>query len=54
LSQFFTGRKAIKRPTWVRGGMVCLESTSAQDEKITEPAANYLYFRNGVLDSIQN
>jgi transcriptional regulator with XRE-family HTH domain len=37
---FSDGRKAIKRLAWVRGGMVCLESTSATHEKITEPVQN--------------
>lgn len=39
---FANGRKAIKRLAWVRGGMVCLESTSAQHEKITEPMENVI------------
>ena len=39
---FADGRKAIKRLAWVRGGMVCLESTSANHEKITEPAENII------------
>ena len=37
---FTDGRKAFKRLAWVRDGMVCLESISAQYEKITEPVEN--------------
>ncbi|NQW92667.1 MAG: LexA family transcriptional regulator [Polaromonas sp.] len=37
---FADGRKSFKRLVWVRAGMVCLESISAQHEKITEPVEN--------------
>ena len=39
---FTDGRKALKRLVWVRGGMICLESISAQHEKITEPVENII------------
>lgn len=39
---FTDGRKALKRLTWLRGGMVCLESISTQHEKITEPVENVI------------
>lgn len=39
---FTDGRKAIKKLTWLRGGMVCLESISALHEKITEPVENII------------